>query len=433
MFQEAPAVGTTVGPSLLLERQGSGSFGTVYKAQRAEHPDSPCVALKMARRPQDPRFLRESELLQRCPHSSIPRYEDQGVWTSPSNYEYPYVVMEWVEGLTLYHWLQKQQRTSREVLQMLAQVASALATAHAQGAMHRDVKGDNIRVTAEGRAVLVDWGSGWFAGAQPLTDTTAPPGTTAYRPPEQRFFMWKFRMDDEARWATKHSDDLYSLGVTFYRLVTGGYLPPLTEGGEPVEDRKVLPPSALATVSVELDVLILRLISEEPQARGTAEQTAREAAELARAARPELDTPILPTSSAQSTEEGDLDSSESSASEALSDSASESSHSGPPTRRQPAREAPFLRMMASWAAAAMVGGLVVGTMLKPSRHFPSEPAPWIATPEEMAQFAPDAGVGEEALSAAQEVPRAVVPLVFTIGRPMPRARCTGTSRETTSG
>jgi serine/threonine protein kinase len=427
MIQEAPAVGSTVGPWLLLERWGSGSFGIIYKAQRAGHPDAPFVAVKVARRPQDPRFPRESELLQRSPHSSIPRYEDQGVWTGPEERQYPYVVMEWVEGLTLYAWLQKQQRTSREVLQVLAQVASALASAHARGAVHRDVKGDNIRVTAEGRAVLVDWGSGWFQGAHPLTDTTAPPGTTAYRPPEQRFFMSKFREDDEARWATKPSDDLYSLGVTFYRLVTGVYLPPLTEGGEPVEDRRVLPPSAMATVSAELEALILRLLSEEPQARGTAEQTAREAEMLARTVGPELDTPILPTPSAQITEEGDRYSAEPSASEEFSGTDPASSYSDTPAPVRPTREASLFRMVASWAAAAMVGGLVVGMMLKPSRPPSFEPAPWVATPEEIVPFAPDAGMGEEALSSTHEVPRATVPL-FAVGRPMPQKPLLGQRR-----
>ena len=112
----------------------------------------------MAKRPKDPRFEREAELL-RLGLPGAPRFEDEGLWTAPSGERYPYVVMELVQGLTLYSWFQGG-RTSREVLAVLAQVAGALASAHAQGAVHRDVKGENIRVTPEGRAVLVDWGSG---------------------------------------------------------------------------------------------------------------------------------------------------------------------------------------------------------------------------------------------------------------------------------
>lgn len=119
------------------------------------------------------------------PHPNIPRYEDYGLWTSPEGYRYPYVVTELVEGFTLYHWFRERQRSSRQVLVVLQQLAGALGTAHARGAVHRDVKGDSIRVTSEGRVVLLDWGSCWFVGARPLTDTTAPPGTTPYRPPER--------------------------------------------------------------------------------------------------------------------------------------------------------------------------------------------------------------------------------------------------------
>ncbi|HYH96185.1 serine/threonine-protein kinase, partial [Hyalangium sp.] len=231
MLNDTPLLGTTVGPWLLLDRLDSGSFGVVFRARRAGHPEAPPVALKMAKAPQDPRFPREAELLQRVRHPSTPRYEDQGLWTSPKGLKYPYVAMEWVEGFTLYDWFQAQPRSSRELLAVLAQVAGALADAHARGAVHRDVKGDNIRVTAAGRAVLVDWGSGWFAGAHSLTDTTAPPGTSAYRPPEQKAFMWRFRKDTAARWHSQPSDDLYALGVVLYRCMTGVYLPPCTDGG----------------------------------------------------------------------------------------------------------------------------------------------------------------------------------------------------------
>jgi hypothetical protein len=82
-----------------------------------------------------------------------------------------------------------------------------------------------------------------------------------------------------------------------------------------------------------------------------------------------------------------------------------------------AREAYLLRLVASWAAAAVVGGFVVGKMLEPSRRPPSEPVHWSAEPEEVAQFAPDAGVGEEAQSTPYDVPMAVVPHL-AVGRPM---------------
>jgi serine/threonine protein kinase len=137
--------------------------------------------------------------------------------------------MELVEGAILYDWAREQQRSNLEVLRVLAQVAHALAAVHARGVIHRDVKGDNIRVTPEGRAVLLDFGAGWYPGARALTDTAAPPGTTPYRAPELLRFIWRSYRNEEARWEARASDDLYALGVTAYRLVMGQYC--LGDGG----------------------------------------------------------------------------------------------------------------------------------------------------------------------------------------------------------
>jgi len=424
MHEDQPPLGSTVGPWLIHERLDFGSFGVVYRAQRANHPDSPPVALKVARRPRDPRFEREAELL-RLGIPGAPRFEDEGLWTAPSGESYPYVVMELVEGFTLYSWFQGG-RTSREVLQVLAQVAGALASAHARGAVHRDVKGDNIRVTPEGRAVLLDWGSGWFADARPLTDTTAPPGTTPYRPPEQRLFSWHFRKDLGARWQALPTDDLYSLGVALYRCVTGLYLPPMSEGGE-LEVRKVPRPSGYCTLSLELEALILRLLSADRKQRGTTESLAREAAVLAEAPGESADRPIVPTASAVPTDAGGPSSDGPDDEEVLSDtntsrsgSSSTISTSTENERRQ-RREA----QLPAWlplAGAALVGGMLVflGWEMHrtASEHNPA-PQPWIATPEEVAQFAPDAGVGEEALSFVEDAPQAALPDVLSLGRPMP--------------
>jgi serine/threonine protein kinase len=90
----------------------------------------------MAKQPNDPRFEREAELLQRIHHPSVPRYEDSGRWTSPQGHRYSSVVMECVEGFILYDWARKEERSSRDVLQVLAQVARDLAAVHAADAIH---------------------------------------------------------------------------------------------------------------------------------------------------------------------------------------------------------------------------------------------------------------------------------------------------------
>jgi hypothetical protein len=93
MHGDLPPPGSTVGPWLIRERLDSGSFGIVYRARRADHPNAPPVAVKMAKRPRDARFEREAELL-RLGLPGSPRFEDEGLWTTPSGDLYPYVVME---------------------------------------------------------------------------------------------------------------------------------------------------------------------------------------------------------------------------------------------------------------------------------------------------------------------------------------------------
>ena len=173
---EAPEIGSLVGPWRILERYDSGSYGAVYRVERAGHPEAGSFALKLALHPEDRRFPREVELLQRVVHPSVPRFEDRGWWTGPDGRIFPYVVMEWVDGVPLYEWAREQKPTSRQVLEVLAQLASALAATHGVGGVHRDVKGDNILVTASGRAVLLDFGCGIYEGAKALTDSVLPSG-----------------------------------------------------------------------------------------------------------------------------------------------------------------------------------------------------------------------------------------------------------------
>ena len=290
----APDTGSLIGPWRILERMGSGSFGIVYRVCLAEEPGAGEYALKLARQAGDLRFEREGELLWRIRHPRVPGMRDRGVWQGSQRGWYPYLVMQWVEGLPLYVWAKQRGITSRQALRVLGQVARALEATHRHG-VHRDVKGDNVLVTSEGDAVLVDFGCCWYEGARPLTVGVLPPGTRPYRSPQALRHEREGNPAD--RYAATPADDVYALGVTAYHLVTGTYPP---QGSE--DAPRLLPPSELATVAPELEALMLRMLSEYPSARGTAGELAEALEKAAKSAGPVADERVRPSRSMLPTE-----------------------------------------------------------------------------------------------------------------------------------
>jgi serine/threonine protein kinase len=273
--------GTEVGPWRVVEFQGHGSYGIVYRAFRVGQEHLGPVALKLARYPWDPRFAREAELLSRLHHPSIPGLLDHGPWRAASGAEHPYLVIEWVEGTPLYAWAQQQEPSPEQLLRVVAQLARALATTHGANAVHRDVKGENIRVRrSDGRAMLIDFGSGHFQGASRLTWNSLPPGTADYRSPEACLFYLRSVGAPDAYFEATPADDLFALGVTAFRLITGQYPPALEpqrdEAGAWLLVREEVRP--LLERHPRLDPLLrewmVRLLSLRAQERGTAVELA---------------------------------------------------------------------------------------------------------------------------------------------------------------
>ncbi len=295
--------GSRVGPWRLLEHVDDGSFGDVYKAEWAEQPGSEVFALKLAHLQGDPRFEREALLLSRIHHPNVPRFRDSGIYTDKHGRPFPYVVMQFIHGVKLYDWAWKRRLTSRQVLALLAQVARALEATHAHG-LHRDVKGDNVLVDEQGHAMLVDFGACWMPEARPVTDSVIPPGTENYRSHQIIRFRHEHRFSRHARYRSQPDDDLYALGVMGACLVTARYPPDATdpERDGPPPARKRLKPGDEATVIPKVDEVLLRLMSEEREKRGTAAALARELEEAAARLGPEADDPVGPTPSAMRTQ-----------------------------------------------------------------------------------------------------------------------------------
>ncbi len=291
--------GVLVGPWRVEGYAGRGTYGAVYRARRAGHPGSGPVALKIAVFPSDPRFSREVELLSRNRHPGIPELLDRGWWQASADMAHPYFAMEWIRGRPLYEWARVHNPTCRDVLLMLAQVAWTLEMLHRGECLHRDVKGDNILVEPEGRAVLTDFGSGTWKGAPPLTERVMPPNTREYRSPESLRFEWGHWRTKGAHYEARPPDDLYALGVAAYRLVTGGYPPPGTDPEALKEQLQVPLPQRRPAhefnkrVVPELSALIERMLAKEPEARGTAREVAEAAESAAEHAKPEATVPFL--------------------------------------------------------------------------------------------------------------------------------------------
>ncbi len=281
--------GLRVGDWRVGERHGQGSYGVIYRATRFGEEDSAPVALKLSVYPWDPRFAREAELLSRLHHPNVPRLLSHGVLRHVSGVEHPWFVMEWIDGTPLYSWVQQHAPASPQVLLLLAQVARALEATHAAHAVHRDVKGDNVLVRhSDGQAVLIDFGSCHIQGTSRLTWRDLAPGTPAYHSPQASLFHLRSVRDRDAYYEATPADDVFALGVTAYHLVMGEYPPPVKPSQDEAGAWQVVSPDPRPFlernphVEPRLRELILRMLSDAPEARGSAAELA-EALEAAAA------------------------------------------------------------------------------------------------------------------------------------------------------
>jgi hypothetical protein len=151
---------------------------------------------------------------------------------------------------------------------------------HAMGGVHRDVKGSNVLVTEEGRAVLTDFGLGTYRGASVLTRQAEPLGTPQYLSPQALLHREKYWRRAQPRYEASAADDMFALGMTAWRLMAGSY--PIPSMGP--EEAKVDPLGGygvkvsaedLRGVSPEVAAAICRMLSDDPAARGSAGEAAQ--------------------------------------------------------------------------------------------------------------------------------------------------------------
>jgi hypothetical protein len=213
------------------------------------------------------RFQREARAAAGLNHRNIVSVFDTGDTDGKH-----YIVMELVEGETLADLLGREGSLSPErAARISGVVAQALQAAHDQGFVHRDVKPGNVMLTPGGDVKVMDFGIARAATDDTLTQTGMVLGTASYLSPEQS------KGD-----SVDHRSDIYSLGCVLYEMLTGR--PPFS-GGTPVSvayrhvNEEPKPPSTVnPSVAPELESVVMRALSKDPDARFPTADAFREAA-----------------------------------------------------------------------------------------------------------------------------------------------------------
>lgn len=256
-----PFIGRTIGGCRILERIGRGAMAVVYKAEQLSL--NRIVALKLLdeRASGDssalPRFYREARSAARLIHANVVQIYDVGI-----DQGIPYIAMEYVDGETLYERLAREGKLpASEALEIVRQAALALVRAEEFGIVHRDIKPANIMVSRRGEVKLADFGLAKSARDGTVTETGGGAlGTPYYMSPEQ---IEGLPLDARS--------DIYSLGATFYHLVTGRppYQGPSTAAILISHASEPLVPACQVDSSVPRAIsdLIDRMMAKRPQDR----------------------------------------------------------------------------------------------------------------------------------------------------------------------
>jgi serine/threonine-protein kinase len=245
------AEGKQYGAYRIESQLGRGGMGVVYRAvdTRLGRP----VAIKVSGERYSDHFEREARAVAALNHPNICTLYDVGP---------DYLVMEFIEGETLRDRLRKGPIPVPEALEYAAQIADALADAHAHGVIHRDLKPANIMLTKNGAKVL-DFG---IARRIALSDRDATEtiagvmGTPAYMSPEQAAGK---QAGPEA--------DLFSLGLILYEMITARLPVPGASLGATLDSGAQIAIPALkrtgASVPAGVDPLIHKLLERNPECR----------------------------------------------------------------------------------------------------------------------------------------------------------------------
>lgn len=205
----------------VVREVGRGGMGAVYEAFSANGEIGHRVAIKLIKRGMDTEFVlrrfdRERRILRALDHTYIARLLDGGA----NNDGLPYFVMEYVEGLPIDQYVRERTLSTTERLKLFLKVCEAVSYAHRHRIIHRDLKPSNILVTEAGAPKLLDFGVAKLLDLDSVgrtADVTATAMahrvmTPEYASPSQLLGL-----------PPTETDDVYSLGLLLYILLTGEY------------------------------------------------------------------------------------------------------------------------------------------------------------------------------------------------------------------
>lgn len=210
-------VSSTISHYKIIEKLGEGGMGIVYKAEDTKLKR--IVAIKFLPKrlsvhgEERERFIQEAQAASALNHPNICVIHEIDEVDEES-----FIVMEYMDGVTLREWIRKKAEQSdgyrklgmKEAIDLAAQITEGLEKAHEKGIIHRDVKSENIMVTTDGRAKIMDFGLAKLKGVSKLTKTGSTVGTVAYMSPEQVEGI-----------ETDHRTDIFSFGVVIYEMLSG--------------------------------------------------------------------------------------------------------------------------------------------------------------------------------------------------------------------
>jgi serine/threonine protein kinase len=206
-----PNIGKIISECEIVEKVGEGGFGSVYRALDGTLQRDVALKLLLPSLTAKPefvsKFFREAVTAAQLNHPHIVAIHKFGKETVDGE-DVHYLIMEFLEGETLSDLIEKRgELPVEEALSMILQAADALASAHDKKVIHRDIKPENLMVDSRGNVKITDFGLAKVVST--TMHTTKVVGTPHYMSPEQ--FEGK---------AVDGRTDIYSLGVTFYYMLT---------------------------------------------------------------------------------------------------------------------------------------------------------------------------------------------------------------------